>query len=292
MAAAMALAMQEAGQAWPGDRSERARTNALDVSHTALGRQHASDAAARFRARGVESSAHDLKVLSLKDGGILVLPRHIEPVTIVGDSNTMGGSFVVSPRLDTGPPKQVSGSPYSLLQPYWQLNNAHCFSRISAGWGGWMDTCWKIFQLANDGSSSWNYWTFEVKATAKSEDYVLDYAWITTDESRNGGRQYWVDWDPGSDSSGNCSASYTVSVSIGVATVSDSYLRCETWDITKYADPAHFKSKYGGNAVDAERQVGHMTMTKVGEHDSPVWEIGYEVRSCHFVWMCDAEGGP
>ena len=278
------------GKASPNER----RDTLTSVRETANGQRVASESARRFKGLGVDVSEGELDVLLIPHGGgFLVVPKGLDvpPIVKTRASDTafvLSGQFEVRPSEspDRANGKQVSSRPSFAAN--WSLITAHCYAHIYADWGGEMATCYKIWKMSNDGSGTWDYWGFETYGTAHS-DKSLDYAWIRTDESATGDTQYWVDWDPGSDTSGNCNASYTVTVG-GMPSVSHTFVRCESWDITKYSDAAHFKSEYEGNAFNADREVGHIVETKVSDGDSPVWTIAYEFHSC-WGW-CDTERGP
>lgn len=267
----------------------------VDITFTTKGRQLREEAVQRRQADGIAVSPDELKVVQLGDReDYVIIPADMDPGEVgFGDDGrviTMSGSFVIrgDDTIPDNGPKQVSTQPILAQAPYWQMVNSHCYDRLYAPWDTWMDTCWVLWFLQSDGLPTRDYYTVDIWATVYSPR-MIDYAWIETDESPWGDPQYWADWDPKSDSTGGCSY-YTISVGIYGVGVSRNLYRCETWRITKHADPAHFRSKYDGDVWGATRFVGHMIMTYIDGGDTPIWVVSYEVRACYLG--CGSAGGP
>ena len=113
----------------------------------------------------------------------------------------------------------------ALAAPTWTFVKNHCFSQISDTWSV-LDHCYYKFKLANDGSSSYDWYALQRFGTAhRNSPWVLDLARIRAYRS-GGSSQSWADWNPRVDwYGGNCSTT-SIGISTPVGGISKSFERC------------------------------------------------------------------
>ena len=113
----------------------------------------------------------------------------------------------------------------ALAAPTWTFVKNHCFSQISDTWTV-LDHCYYKYKLANDGSSSYDWFALQRYGTARrNSPWVLDLARIRAYRS-GGSSQSWADWNPRVDwYGGNCSTT-TIGLSTPVGGISKSFERC------------------------------------------------------------------
>jgi hypothetical protein len=249
-------------------------TNAAgeDVTGTSLGRDLAAQAAGRFTARGISTSPAELVVVK-RGGEYLVLPSNLR--------DTGGDAIVASPadRPAPGPAAFAVAA-----TPYWDLNNDACFETVRVD--GFMTTCFHLFKLMNDPNGSYDYWTLHMFGTAVNSlanGYGLESAYVYAYRNSSSATMYWYDWDPGADSSINCSQ-----IQLGVAYASYGltfgHTQCETWDITRWAGyPGRFKTQWnkGFFYVNGDREAAFEVLVRVPQGGAPIWNLDWNFGTRH-----------
>src|SRR5687768_7348322 len=176
----------------------------------------------------------------------------------------------------------------SFTAPYWAwFESPYCYSRYTSDWG-YHDACFQTYKLYDDNDSTWDYFQFHHKMTAGPDDGYLKSAYLESDQSVTSATMNWVDWSPGTDTSGNCSP-YSFGISIPYGGVSFSFNRCETWNMTKYSDAAHYRMDWGTGS-SSDRELGYVTAVKISNGAYPVWYAMSGHTSClNFVMsLCDS----
>ena len=232
--AVFALATPHA--AWSADPEPSA--GPMDITSTARGATLTVEAAERFASYGVPTDPADLSVLEYGDGRIVVVPASLVPgldgeVRPDGEmlsSVDVGNSLTSRRQSGAGTPAERSRLEPAATGAYWSLREHACLASLDVD-SARFDSCYSIYKLINDGSSSRSYWTLRQWGTAFEYEGGLRSAWISGTRTPGTTRQTWVDWGPEQGHTGACS-----SVNVGVSRIvslSYSVQACETWSIDK-----------------------------------------------------------
>jgi hypothetical protein len=137
-----------------------------------------------------------------------------------------------------------------------------------------MDTCYRLYDMVNDGSSTWNYKRLDFFATMWAEGKILQWGWISAVQQA-GPVLYWVDWSPDSDTDRSC-GSFGLSISVlGIGAGFDKTF-CEVNNVTKGASSdgsfVSFKDlwDWGGSISQRDKdrsvamELGHKYRTNLG----------------------------
>lgn len=94
----------------------------------------------------------------------------------------------------------------------------------------------------------------------------------------------WADWAPGGDMARGGCEDVTIGGHPGPV---DTYIACETWDITKGANPASFRNHWVG-VSNATREVGYQTTVSVEPGATPAygWAMSYSACRPSATWQC------
>lgn len=272
---AVALAVVMSLSAGPSLAESRA-SGFSDVTHTPAGRQAAEAATERWAEKyGVYRSIEEVQVLRGTEGArhtTLVLPS--DTGVVETSFERRGEGYLSSASYDVSAGNSIPG--VAGAGSGWNMIGSNCFAREENS-TGWIDSCYKIHQYntdSTDGSGTRDIFQLHHFATAKSKGiYTLWEARLESDQSTSGPTfTDWHDWDPGADSTLNCT-SQNVSVSYGGFGISETHEHCEEWDITKHSDVGHFVNRWDGYVWQSEREVAYMTVIKVNQGASPVWTL-------------------
>lgn len=242
-----------------------------DVSASPTGRALAAEVAARFTLRGLPTRPEDLRVIGLGVDGFVVVPIKSH----VGDDGSI--------RTLDASEAQWATTPAVVTASTWDPVADQCFARYHGGApASYMDTCYHLDKLSNDGSASYDYYSLHVFATVSGSTQFLERitsAYVSSVPFASP-TQYWFDWSPRGDSQGSCR---TIGLGISyIATVTYSHTACETWTLTKWADGGHFKEAWSGGNTYGAREVAQMVGVKVVQGAWPQWTIPY-----NFTWIYD-----
>ena len=171
------------------------------------------------------------------EGAVWILPgASAEAPSVTADSS---GFQATLPSLAQAPGKDLLAAAVPTMS--WQA--AKCAARWTNTYG-WMDRCTQWGHIVNDGDSSRDHWVFKTYATCKSlADWNIQTCTLSSKRTIATGLQYWEDWAPRADSSGNC-RTVSVGVSAYGVSVSGSYSACDQVDITKGAAAGTFSNTF------------------------------------------------
>lgn len=257
-----------------------------DITGTTAGEAIRGAAAQRFSTYGVAQDP--LRVWDLGDGSLLVAPDWLSDFQrsasrLPDGTLEVGTGVIVGRRLDVenGGPLLASLAPVTTAAaPYWSLRENGCFSRIVYN-HGYFDTCYKIYKLINDGVAGKDFYALYHYGTVgmlPGEPGTIDWAQIWSDQASGSSAMTWSDWGPRGDltqGQGTCT-NWTVGVSVG-AVLQVSKWACEKWDMTKWADAAHYRMEWNCNCffgITDDREVAYMTEITVATGGGPLWSIG------------------
>lgn len=164
-----------------------------------------------------------------------ILPERAHLVAAAGDR--------VEVAVQPNPISRWARQPQSAVRSgsYWKLTGSDCFGRWRHD-GTYIDACWRESVFIGDGDTKRTWFALQYWATAGPDTKLLESAALRAKSSN--ANAAWSDWSPRSDSTGNCRTT-SVSVSLLGLGVGESYDRCETWDITKFASPQDgIRNKY------------------------------------------------
>jgi hypothetical protein len=155
--------------------------------------------------------------------------------------------------------------------PYWKVIGTDCYGRWRYD-GVYIDACWRESLFVGDSDTTRTWFALEYWATAGPDGNLLKTAELSARSLT--GTANWSDWSPRSDYSGSCSST-SVSVSLVGLSVGQTYDRCETWNVTKYATAQQgLKNRYswsGGNMLDGspyDREVALAVSIAIPQSDA------------------------
>lgn len=243
-----------------------------DVSATPEGRAIATIASARFASLGAQPA--ELRVWR-DSSGYFVAPA--EALLDVTDEGVLRPMTAAAPNVATASLSPASGTSeveaLAAAGP-WQLKAAQCFARIWAGVDKvWMDHCYQLLKLANDGNGSADYFTLQHYATMHPNwPWKIGHGTI---EAEAFTPQTWMDWSPRGDRTGACQ-SYTLSITVSGVGLSFPTERCETWDMTKWNPAVKYKLTYTGGS-NADRELAFEIAVQVAQGAWPQWFVPAEI---------------
>ncbi len=274
---------------------DAANVEQFNITKTALGQKTASEAAARWAAKGVTIDAASLRVYNFGTSSspdLLVLPPELAFQSSAttqsksADGHTVAGAqtaIVIDPQvLERAVSAQAT--PDAVTAASWNMVYNRCLTRktkyIQNELLGWMDTCYKVHKLANDGNQWRDYWQLEVYATAKSSyPFTLLDASIEAQPAAGSTAMRWLDWSPRSDlDKGSCTAVPLGVSALGVS-ISSVFSVCDKWDITKFEQDGRFRNSWKGAGwwawwnIEAEREVAFMQAIWVIDGKTPSWVV-------------------
>lgn len=248
---------------------------------TERGKQLATEAAVRWE----KNLKHKVKVdqLEVYDFGskgqsdIFVIPKDVN-FTVTEQLN---GPPIVEVQTASTPQVGTSTEPNSIgiMGSSWAWRAGHCLERLNQN-GSWIDHCYQVYKLEGDVDGSRDFYQLDRYATAGDAlGTTLDGATISSHRSTsNSSTMGWMDWTPRGDIDlPNCS-DLTLSVSVEGIGFSKTYLRCERWNITKFAEAGRFSNSWEGSVNDTQREIAYMTSVSVPQGGWPVWIIPASVR--------------
>lgn len=255
-----------------------------DITTTARGRALAAESANRFTTlHGVPTTAAELKVLQYSDGSIIVAPTILTSVLsgqLSADGSPsatveVGGS--VSSTTQTPSSRTVT----TQASATWVTREQGCLSSVYVD-SARLDSCYYIYQLTNDGSTTKNYWALRQKGTAFEYGAGLHSAWVSGERTPNTTAQTWVDWGPEQGHDGSCS-SINVGVSY-IASLNYSITACEKWIVDKSCNTCSpwMKATWDCNCfwgLDAKngtvsRAIAYQMLVSTSQSATPRFRVG------------------
>ncbi len=215
-----------AASAGAPDRRPALPKGATDITQTAKGQKLVREAKARYAERGHKAG----ELRAVKDATGLV----IAPVDTTFDTYTAtledGSQVEALAPLTADDPAWVHeasavAETSALAAPAWKFVSNNCFTFVDSPWAV-LDHCYYKYKLANDGSSSYDWYALHRYGTAsRNSPWVLDLARIRAYRS-GGSSQKWADWTPRSNWSGGGCSTASIGISTPVGGISQSFERC------------------------------------------------------------------
>ena len=253
---------------------------ASDVTETAKGKQLIKEARERFERQGHKAG----ELRAIKDGsGVLIVPkdsRLVEYDRIVKD----GKDLPLLAPLTADDPASVTedaavGELAVTAAPSWKWVGNHCFSQTSDVFAV-LDHCYTKYKLANDGSSTSDWYALHRFGTAHNNSpWVLDQARIRA-YRYGGSSQAWADWSPKSNWSGGSCSTTSVGITTPVGGLSYSFDRCpEKITFTKSANGTQpdYTQTWFGMGTRGNREVRFEIAVRVAQNGTATWTLPAQV---------------
>ena len=282
--AAVALSLLVAGTVLaPGvamgqDTAAALPKGASDITETAKGKQLIKETKERLARQGHKTG----ELRAVRDGsGILIVPKKAR--LVVYERTVKNGKDVpLLAPLTLEEPSAVSESlaATELAGPTWSFVGNHCFTQISDTWAT-LDHCYYKYKLANDGSSTYDWYALNRFGTASNNSpWVLDEAKIRA-YRYSGSSQAWADWTPRSNwSAGSCST-VSISISSPVGGLSRSFERCpEKVTFTKSANGSQpdYTQTWSGRRTRGNRELNFEIAVRVKQNGTATWTLPASVN--------------
>jgi hypothetical protein len=285
--AAVALSLLIAGTVLaPGVAIGQGTAHALpigasDITDTANGKRLIKEAKERFERQGHKAG----ELRAVRDGsGVLIVPRKSR--LVVYDRTVKNGKVLpMLAPLTAEDPASVTGSSEATelaeaAGPTWSFVGNHCFTQISDTWAT-LDHCYYKYKLANDGSSTYDWYALNRFGTASNNSpWVLDEAKIRA-YRYSGSSQTWADWTPRSNwSAGSCST-VNIGISTPVGGLSKSFERCpEKVTFTKSANGSQpdYTQTWFGRRTRGNRELNFELAVRIKQGGTATWTLPAEVH--------------
>lgn len=198
----------------------------------------------------------------------------------IADRRAQGEGFKTSVPASggSGGATQPDGAESIDAAPYWSQVGSNCYSALYRG-SSYMDTCYRMYWMANDGSSQYDYWRLDLYATMSAAGRILDWGSIHADQD-GGPQMSFVDWSPNGDQEISCQP---ISLSVTVLGVGAGYgyTQCELWDITKTAGSTlgSFQNRWSWGTRLPLRGADRGVALELGTRSTPgtvVWGLSWD----------------
>jgi hypothetical protein len=146
-----------------------------------------------------------------------------------------------------------------------------------------LDSCYYIFQLINDGSTTTNYWTLRQKGTAFEYESGLHWARVTGERAPNTPAQTWRDWAPEQGHDGSTCTTVNVGVSY-IASLGYSVTGCDKWIFDKTCNTCSpwIQSKWDCNCLFGlsakegvvSRAIAYQMLVSTSQSATPRFRVG------------------
>lgn len=214
-----------AASAGAPDRRPALPKGATDITDTAKGQKLIREAKGRYAEAGHKAG----ELRAVKDAtGILIAPVDTTFDTYAAtleDGSTVAALAPLTADDPAWVQEETAAEVAALAAPTWTFVKNHCFTQISDTWSV-LDHCYYKFKLANDGSSSYDWYALQRYGTAhRNSPWVLDRARIRAYRS-GGSSQSWADWNPRVDWYGGSCSTTSIGISTPVGGISKSFERC------------------------------------------------------------------
>ncbi len=267
-----------------------------DITSTPRGQRLAAEAADRYTSYEVPTKAAELTVLESLDGTIVIGPQIlIGTLTTQSADGTGSSTFEVGKGLSpdkkggttpSATSEETSSTVQAAASAYWSQKEQGCLTSLYVD-SARLDSCYYIFQLINDGSSTKNYWTLRQKGTAFEYGSGLQSAWVSGERTPNTTSQTWVDWGPEQGHDGSCS---TMNLGVSwIVSLSYSVTGCEKWIIDKTCNSCStwIKATWDCNCwwgLDAKggtasRAIAYQMLVSTSQTSTPRFKLGYGMKA-------------
>jgi hypothetical protein len=285
--AAVALSLLLAGTVLaPGvaigqDTAQALPMGVSDITDTANGKRLIDEAKERFERQGHRAG----ELRAVRDGsGVLIVPKKSR--LVVYDRTVKNGKVLpmLAPLTEEDPLSITESSGATELAeaagPTWSFVSNHCFTQISDTWAT-LDHCYYKYKLANDGSSTYDWYALNRFGTASNNSpWVLDEAKIRA-YRYSGSSQTWADWTPRSNwSAGSCST-VNIGISTPVGGLSKSFERCpEKVTFTKSANGSQpdYTQTWFGRRTRGNRELNFEIAVRIKHGGTATWTLPAEVH--------------
>ncbi len=150
------------------------------------------------------------------------------------------------------------GMPSAFAASSWNLVTTKCFARKYTG-GTYIDACYQLHKLTNDGSTTRDYFQLTMYGTGKEWTGFSTLVGLEVAAVQKSGSpaQHWVDWTPKSDRSGGSCSEVNIGIAY-VASFSYSVQYCpDSWQFSKSPIRGHpSTTRTPGSPSLARRQIG------------------------------------
>lgn len=292
MAALPGIGVANNGAEVPAGSSQSSTATELarrDVTSTPTGKKIAQESAKRFREKyGVATDSSDLRVYDMNGDGtdLVVAPKDAEFSVEIQPGDNGKSHFALSvttPSKRKSSPSMGDATVQAVTiqsAGSWTQVAGECFARYTEpNWGSWIDSCYKLNKFSDtvlSGDKLKDVYALHHYATAGNGNGDLDWANIWNLPRTPG--LTWADWQPKSDTTGNCRTE-NLSVSVNGVGISHPMTACETWDITKSTTAGMFANKWSSpGGIYGNREVGYAVEVYIDTGSAwPVWTMYWDV---------------
>ena len=253
----------------------------LDITNTDTGRRLAGEAAERQSSRRHVDADH-LKVWRLGPGDYLV--GDAWPKNLKADMSAEAtGLTAVSMTYEVGssptiPEVRRSLGAASVLGATWSYVSGACFTRLQSAFG-WLDSCYQVHKLTNDNDPR-DFYKLEQYGSAGAMVLGKIYSgWLGAVKAASSSAMSWIDWSPRRTVTGGCQ-SIPLSVSALGVSFSASGIMCERWNVSKYADPGHYREEWScgclptlGQPYPNVREIDYLQVVSVANGKPAIWTL-------------------
>jgi len=264
------------------DGAPRLPGGARDITETANGQRLIREARARYAARGFE--ARELRVVR-DETGVLIVPRDTRFDTY-GTTLEDGREVEALAPITQDDPAWVTASSSeeaqvtALASPTWKFVSNNCYTKVDSPWAV-LDHCYYKYKLANDGSSTYDWYALNRFGTASSNSpWVVDLARIRAYRF-SGSSQKWADWSPRSDWYGGSCSTVSIGISTPVGGISQSFQRCPdqvTFKKSSSTSQPDYTQTWFGMGTRGNREVNFEIAVRVAQGGTATFSIPAEIR--------------
>lgn len=240
-----------------------------EITGTPEGRRRLDDATVTF-GRGGFGPGQDLRVYAFRaDPNLTVVVPFDATLGSVEVDYHWKGAVTVTIESEATPGAAAYG----------------CLDSEYAGFGGGR-SCWHSERLPGESIAEKDFHLFRHDGVFEpvAARSVAAGGWVESWQHLYSPPLAWVDWAPGGDMDWSGCADVTTGGHPGPI---DTYIACETWDITKGANPASFRNHWVG-ASNAPREVGYQTVVSIELGATPAygWAMSYSACKPSATWQC------
>jgi hypothetical protein len=220
----------------------------VEVSTRPEGQEIAAQAAARHSARGIATTASQLRVWRIGHGDY-VAGRQLPVGLEVGGPDPDGGvvslTYEVGGRLIAARPRRTARLASTAATWVWLAQG--CFSRLTNG-KAWLDSCYALHGLTNESDPRDFYQLEQYGSLAPTQLFKIYDGWLAARPASGSSPMSWIDWSPRGSKSGPCQ---TIPLSVRAldVSISASGLMCEHWNIAKGVAAGEFQEQWSCGCI-------------------------------------------